>query len=581
MLDISNVQNLREKHINEYLVYTRKSTDDLDNQKNSIDYQVYECLRFSKKEGLTIAPIDIDGFCQDGYIKEHHSGFKEDEDFVVLPNGMVQQKVARPKFLLLANLLQKKNFKGVICLCWDRFSRNASDDVIIKKLIAQGIDVRFAQTTYDKSSSGALHMDIDGAFSRHYSRVISEKVINTTNKLRAEGKCTYRAPIGYFDNGSEQKPFDPERAPLVKEIFQRYATGEWSFATLAQWSGQQGLTTKPFRRHRTETERLAGTGLDTIPKLARPVTGKTIENILKNPFYIGKNRHGNEWIDSIAHQPLIDKGLFLKVQAMLRKKTTSVHYPELTFITYRGLLRCTYCKRSYAPYEQKGIIYYRSKCKPDCPNTAKNINEAFITKKIQAVMNKIAFTADELAEIEKEAFTELNKVTTRRNLELADLYGQLKKAMDDLDYLAKEKLSLLRNQIMTGEQILDEESRLNAFIEDIRARIEANAESSQEMLKYIITFSDLVKNAALYFEHALDTEKRDLATQVFTELFLGDRNLKYTPKQGYDALLARFDSKNCLLGSPSYLFTELTTIYRLVKAEMSALKDTSFLKIVA
>jgi DNA invertase Pin-like site-specific DNA recombinase len=557
--------SIEKQHHSKYLIYTRKSTDDAENQKNSIDYQIREALKMCERAQLTVAPVTIEGFCTAGIIKEHHSGFKQDEAFSILSDGTINQKVERPKFLILIDLLQKKQIMGIICLCWDRISRNEADDVIIKKLIIQGIDIRFVQTTYDKSSSGALHMDIDGAFSRHYSRVISEKVKNTTMKLREEGKCTYRSPIGYLDNGSDNKSFDEERVSVVKRIFQLYATGEWSYTKLAQWANQQGLTTKPCRRKRTKSEKMTGVEVDSIPKLSRKVTEKTIEVMLCNPFYIGKIIHGDQWITSTAHQPLIDSKLFYKVQAVAKKKTTSIHYPELSFQTYRGLLRCGGCNRAYTPYEQKGIIYYRCRCRTECVNTIKNINEAFITTGIQKLISKIAFSDAELVDIERDAHTQLNTITERRNTELEDSYRQLNKAMADLDYLSKEKLSFLRNQVMTIEEIKSEENRLQEIIDETQTKIKANSESTRAMLDYIITFSELIKNASLYFEHALNSEKRELTTHMFTELIVQDGNVKCVAKEGFAALLGRFDDQFSLFGSPHYVFTELPHLYYFVK----------------
>jgi DNA invertase Pin-like site-specific DNA recombinase len=113
----------------------------------------------------------------------------------------VSYAIERPKFQRLMQLLDKGIYKGVICLCWDRISRNEHDGIIIKRLMDNGVDFRFVQVTYDKTSSGALHRDIDGMFSQHYSRVISEKVRDTFKKFRQDGRCLGPAPIGYLVAG--------------------------------------------------------------------------------------------------------------------------------------------------------------------------------------------------------------------------------------------------------------------------------------------------------------------------------------------------------------------------------------------
>ena len=73
-----------------YLIYNRKSTDEPDNQKNSIKYQKAENARFASKEKLRIAPITLKSFCVDGIISEKHSGFKEDNEISINEAGMVQ-----------------------------------------------------------------------------------------------------------------------------------------------------------------------------------------------------------------------------------------------------------------------------------------------------------------------------------------------------------------------------------------------------------------------------------------------------------------------------------------------------------
>lgn len=557
---------LNKKCSNEYLIYTRKSTDDADNQKNSIAYQINESMQFSVKAQLKISNVNIMGFCTDGIIEEHHSGYKQDDGFISNVDGTITYKVLRPKFLTLVNLLQQREFKGVICLCWDRFSRNESDDVLIKKLMNQGIDVRFIQANYDNSSSGALHMDIDGMFSRHYSRVISEKVKASYSKLISEGKCIYTAPIGYLNKGSDNKPFDLQRAPIIKRMFELYATGEWSFTSLSRWANNQGLLTKATRKKRTKEEKAVGLDPETMKKVPRQITPKAVENILANPFYTGKLHYHGNIIDSKVHLPLIDTALFYKVQFMLNKKTTSIHYPDKIFFTYRGLLKCGHCLRVYSAYEQKGINYYRSKCKDDCPNSFKHVKESWITVQVQTIIDKISFTDEELAEIEKVADVSLKRITAKRNTEIEDLYRQHKRLLSDFDFLIKDKLNLIRTEVYTPKQLKDEEIRLTLDIQEIEARIEANSVSTQIMYDYVINYSKLIKKMAKYFTNAMDNEKREIVTNTFTELFIEDGNLKYSAKEGFEALLKRFSIPNQYSGSPDYVFSELLNLYFALKS---------------
>lgn len=548
-----------------YIIYTRKSTDDADSQKNSIKYQIGEAIKFAKRNNFKIALVTIPGFCTNGIIEEHHSGFKEKLHFEILPDGTVKQWVDRPKFLKLVECLLHHQFKGVISLCWDRFSRNEADDVIIKKLMKKGVDILYVQATYEKSSAGFLHMDVDGMFSRHYSMVISEKVRNTAAKLRAEGKCIYYTPLGYLDKGSDNKPLDPERAHIIKKLFEMYATGEWSYTTLAQWANQNGLTSKPARRKRTRQERMEGLEMKNIPKVCRPVNAKSIENILTNPFYIGKNVHGEFWTDSVAHQPLIDTALFLKVLEIQKKKYVSIHYPDKNFFIYRGLLRCENCNRTYSPYIQKDNIYYRVRCQTGCKNPLKNVSEKFITNQVSEILDKVSFSDKELKEINLRAENDLRKITNDIDSEVEKLQRQFRKALADIDYLTREKISLLRTSSLTVEEIKNEEFRLKTLLEESKIKLESYSESAEVMLDYILTFSEMVQNKSLAFRFSLDSEKQKFVHEVFSELIIGSKELKYVAKPGYYELLHRFDCSNVLSGWADYLFSELFKIYHALR----------------
>ncbi len=157
-----------------------------------------------------------------------------------------------------------------------------------------------------------------------------------------------------------------------------------------------------------------------------------------------------------------------------------------------------------------------------------------------------------------------------------DLNVQRKRVYEDLNYLTKNKITLLRNNTMSPEEIGREEIRLKNELEFIEERNGAHKEAASEMLKYVVTFSELVNLANLYYKQAIDIEKREITTQVFTELVFVDRNLaNYTAKEGFAALLKR---RSVSSGAPDYLFTELLNIYPAVRVSMEKLKKLPCIK---
>lgn len=523
----------------DYLIYDRRSTDDAVNQKNSLVYQRQQNLAFSERENLPLAKLTIPGFCKNGIIDESHSGFKEEDEFILGPDGSVTYRILRPKFAKLTELLKEKKIKGVIFLCWHRASRNKQDDVLIKKLRRLGCHMRFTEGDYDEGSTGEMRMDMDGMLASYYSRVISDGVHKAYAKLREEGFCVYLSPIGYLDDGPTRKPFDPERAPIVKRIFELYATGKWSLQGLADWAVGQGLTKKPRRRNRTKEEIADNMELEDVPSATRPVDRKTVEILLRNRFYLGEVKIPGGWGPSNAHQALIDTKTFNQVQKILKKRNQSLHYEDKQFFAFRGLLRCS-CGRVYTPYEKKGLTYYRSRCAADCENPDPNLNEEDIEVSVRELMDSIHFTDEELAEIEARSKDALEDMSVKRDRSLNDLRTKQRRIAADLDYLKENRITLLRTDSMTAEEIKAECSRLEAQIVATQAEIRAHGESAKEMLRFVLTFSELAKNASLYYRYALDNEKREIAMQVFSELTFEDRSLvKYKAKDGFSALLGR------------------------------------------
>ena len=571
------MKNAHTHYANDYLIYARRSKNEADSQMNSIPYQESMGLDYAARNNLPIAEFTEEGFCENGIIRESHTAYKT-SGLSIQKNGTVQYTIERPKFRQAISLLMTSKFKGIIFLCWDRASRNDQDEMIIKNLLEQGIDLRFVLSNYDKTSSGALHMDIDGMTSKHYSRTISEKVKSTNDKLRNDGKCLYTAPIGYLDHGADQKtdtnnkPLDPERAPLVKRLFELYATGDWSFNQLTHWANQQGLTSKPQRRKRTNEEILANIDLADIPKTARPISKRGVENVLKNPFYIGKLRHKDHIIDGI-HQPLINVTLFNKVQTVLKSRNRSIHYINKQFFTYRGMIACT-CGRGYSPYIKKGIIYYTVKCKNDCQNPRKNIRETDIDVLIEIFLGTIHFSKDELQDIEKQAKDRLTHIQENRNRKIDDLHARQRRIYTDLDYLKKHKITLLRTQAMGAEEYQSEAQKLDDELAQIYQEIQKSRTSEHEMLRYVLIFSELIKRTHLYYKNALDSEKQQIVNCVFSELIIYDRELtNIKAKEGYEALFKRHQDQ---CGSADYLFSELPDIFISIGNSVKALRNLSF-----
>lgn len=541
---------------NEYLLYHRQSTDEAESQKNSLEYQKAENTKFAEKEKLHIAQINLSGFCRNGIIAEKHSGFIEDDEIIITEDGKAQFSIQRPKFQQLLLFLSRGYFKGIICLCWDRLSRNRADDTLVRKLMRKGIDFRFAYAKYDQSSAGELHMDIDSMFAAHHSRVTREKVLATIRTSREKGLCTNRAPIGYLNIGSmESKPFDPIRAPIIRRMFELYATGNWSLSDMARWSNEQGLTTNPMRRPRTSKEMLMeDLDINKIPKVSRPITPGTVSRILSSWFYTGRtlDNQGN-FIKSQSHEALVSDDLFNSVQRMLKRKNVSVQYPKTLEIPFRGVIRCTDCKRVYTPYVKKGIEYFSSRCTKMCVNTLRNFNFGYISQQICERIRKLAFTIEEIEQIDSKVTTDLVLLEERRVHSLEGIELKKKTIRENLAYLHNNRLTLLKTGVYTPESMIEEENRLNYDLTTLHANEIASDQSMRETMQTIWKLSEPLRDLGNIFSRVTPDQKDEIVRLLISELYISQNTFEIKYKKEFQC----FENRDLALGDPTAWLSDL------------------------
>lgn len=558
----------------QYLIYNRKSTDDANNQKNSLKYQKSENIKYASLSNLNVADITVDGFCREGVISEKHSAFKSDELLGIDDDGTAKFKIERPKFHRLMQYLNRGLFKGVIFLCWDRASRNEGDETILKKLMRNGVDIKFALTNYDKSSSGDLHMDIDGMFAKHHSRVTKEKVSLTFKKKRAEGICVGKAPVGYLNTGNmEKKPLDPIRAPIIKKIFELAGSEEnWSLADLAIYATEHGFTMNPSKRPRTKEELLMEEEDEitlNIEKIARPPRYTSIGKILRNFAYTGKiwNKDTNTWVDTISYEPLVTEELFFRVQKKLSGRRKSKRYNLPKNLPFRQFIYCENCNLVYTPYSQKDKVYFYCRCKKDCPNSSRNIGLDDVVNSLGTLIKSLSFTPDELKLIDKNIESSIDSVEEKRISEIGLKESKKRKLRESLKYLRANKMSLLQARVFTPEAMFEEEAKLEAEILELISDEHTSEVAMIETIKETVKLSELLKNVEKYWDFAEIEEKEEITKIILSELSISENTLYYKVNSGFKALEKRFisvsDLTHWMSGAFKYRFEIQKTIIKL------------------
>ena len=194
-----------------------------------------------------------------------------------------------------------------------------------------------------ENSTGKPIGTVQAAFARYYSEQLGERVrLGMETKVK-RGMWPTRSPIGYA-NDRETKGIlpDPERAHLIRELFEVYIHESIPLSQLVKWARSRGLRAR------------GGT----------PLAKSEIHKILTNPAYYGKIPWKGALYEGI-HAPIVSKALFDRVQERLNQGSSPV---TKRVFPYRGLLQCGYCGCKITASLEKGqYIYYhcthgRGKC---------------------------------------------------------------------------------------------------------------------------------------------------------------------------------------------------------------------------
>ena len=184
------------------VIYARYSSDS--QREASIEGQLRDCKDYAEKNGITVVGT---------YIDRAYSAKTDD----------------RPDFQRMIKDSGKKIFDVVLVWKLDRFARNRFDAVNYKyQLEKNGVHLVSAMEPISQGPEGIMVESMLIGMAEYYSAELALKVARGERENALQ--CKYNGgvvPLG-FTIGKEDRLYhiDPETAPIVQEIFTRYADGE-------------------------------------------------------------------------------------------------------------------------------------------------------------------------------------------------------------------------------------------------------------------------------------------------------------------------------------------------------------------
>ena len=367
--------------------YARVSTEMQAEEGLSIPAQFAEIREFVARRGWTVVSEFVDA-------------------------GITGQTLDRPGLQNMLTAAEEGAFDILVVHELSRLSRSSVYDTFSIFDRLGRCKVGFAsvkEPEFDLSSpTGRFLLTMIAAINQYYIDILRMHTKKAKRERAREGLYNASvAPYGYKLAGSPRLPpvIVPEEAEVVRFMFERYVTGRFSFAEIADMVNDRGWRTRAGRRFSKDT----------------------VTDMVRNPFYAGKvlykagqrNRGVGEVFQG-QHEALIADDVW---DASVRVRQRHQHRSRVLNTTSRPYLlsqlaRCHLCGRNLRAQTSNTGGYYRElsydRGYDDCPNTRLGARIGPLHAQIGAIVRLLQLPPDWQAEL-AQMLGESEEVTTLAN----------------------------------------------------------------------------------------------------------------------------------------------------------------------
>jgi len=342
-----------------YCLYARKSSEAEEKQALSIDSQVKEMLQIAARDSLQVADI----------YKESHSA---------------KDCGQRPVFSQMIEDIKSGKFSGILVWHPDRLSRNAGDLGSIVDLLDQKrlIEIRTYSQRFTNNPNEKFLLMILGSQAKLEN---DNKSINVKRGLKTRcemGLWPSVAPTGYLNSKNVDQRCqvfpDPQRAPIIKEMFLKIGRDGWTGRKVYRWLKEIKFTSKNNK----------------------PISLSNIYTLLDTTFYYGMYeypRGSGNWYQG-KHEPIITKEIFEQARIKLKENISTERKPYNPDFAFTKLMRCGACgsgisaQRKYKKLSNGSVaeyIYYGCTRNKDIDCGERYIEEKELVSQLAGIIDQI------------------------------------------------------------------------------------------------------------------------------------------------------------------------------------------------
>jgi site-specific DNA recombinase len=275
-------------------------------------------------------------------------GFVIVEEFVDVETA---KRAGRTGFTAMLEYLKKQRAtcRTILVEKTDRLYRNLKDWTTLDDL---GTTIHLVKEGRiigpDSRSSDHLAHGINVLMARNYSLNLSEETRKGMTEKARSGIYPSFAPVGYRNadgpGGKRWIVADPQAAPMITDLFERFATGRYSLKALVRELNGEGLKLRGSKFY-----------------------SSTVHQILRKRLYTGDFDWDGETYTG-THEPLVTRERWQRVQGLLDARAENKTRRLKHDFAYTGLVHCGHCGCLLVGELKKGkYVYYhctgnRGKC---------------------------------------------------------------------------------------------------------------------------------------------------------------------------------------------------------------------------
>jgi site-specific DNA recombinase len=423
----------------------------------------------------------------------------------------------RPTFQeMLAWVKAEGDIDYIIVYHFNRVFRNSIDAAITKRDL-QKVGTRVISTVLhlDDSPESKMIETIMHAVDQYQSEASGADISYKMGQKVKNGGSVGIAKLGYLNvrervEGREVRTvvLDPERAPLVRQAFELFATGQYSGVQLQALMADAGLRTRGDKRR-----------LPTALSLSR------LYVVLSDRYYLGVvTHHGEEYPG--RHEPLVTPDVFERVQRVLALRGGGGTRARRHEHYLKGALWCRRCGSRLVlnPGTGNGGTYFYFFCvgrrRRGC--TLPLLPVDAVAKALEVHYATVRLSPDFQAAVRAQ----LDDLLRSELAELGTIRARLRDKLGQLDRREDQYLDLLGDPTWPHAKIKAKLAALQSDRQDIERQLAETGSKLDTGRQFFLLALDLLADPHAFYRAAGERLRRSMNSLIFQRLYVDEDGIE-------------------------------------------------------